>query len=99
MENQISHESLYRVEPTAKNVSESNQKQAADAGTVERGILNEREVKSLQTEMSNESRSVENDLEQRGNRKRQKSSSKKKKKAKKSGKNRFLGGQLFDMEA
>lgn len=99
MENQITHESLYRVEPTAKNISESMQKQAADAGTVERGNLHERQEKSIQTEESNDSRAVENDLEERGNRQRQNSSSKKKKKAKKIGKNRFLGGQLFDAEA
>jgi len=98
MKNIIAHDSLHRVEPTAKNQSEAKHKIDIDATHLNKSIEDDRELKKSQTEESESSGALENGLHSQGDN-QQSPAPKEKPKKPSHDANHFMGGQLFDKDA
>jgi hypothetical protein len=97
MKNLIDHDSLHRVEPSARALNETAQKALGDEIATARASQEEQATKNSQTQDANPTSGAEGfNNPENSDQSKQKGKKKKQKQAKRS---QFMGGQLFDADA
>ena len=99
MKNQISHDSINRVEPSAKFLSEQKNKTEANEQANTEANKTEFEEKEVSPSELNNSNILENDQKGRSEREPSKNKHSKNPDDPPSTPNHYLGGQIFDSEA
>jgi len=100
VKNQISHDSIHRVEPSAKFLSEQRTKVEGDEASIAKTFDSENEEKETMANDVTDTDPLENDKEGQSEREKfQKKNRSEEQRDNSKQPNHFLGGQIFDSEA